>query len=117
MEIFVFTDNLFFESVLYKGISKSLLLFEIVLCIHQVQMKGELIIHIVNIAGTRMIEAGIDGLYIVNNLGGVMRDMEPFQFVPLGKVYTKISDNLVPWLRYLWVGTLTPLEAMGWFEE
>ena len=34
--LFVFTDNLVFESVFYKGTSKSILLFEIVIRLHQV---------------------------------------------------------------------------------
>ena len=70
VEIFVFTDNLVFESVFYKGISNIPLLFELVPRLHRVQMKGEFILHVVHIVGTRMIESGIDGLYRGNNLGG-----------------------------------------------
>ena len=62
VELFVLTDNLVFESVLYKGTLKSPLLFELVLRLHQVQMRGELILHVIHIAGTHMIEAGIDCL-------------------------------------------------------
>ena len=36
-DIFVFTENLVFESVFYKGTSKNLLLFEIVIRLHQVE--------------------------------------------------------------------------------
>ena len=38
MELFVFTNNMVFESVFYKGNSKILLLFEILLRLHQVNM-------------------------------------------------------------------------------
>ena len=37
-------------------------MFKLVLRLHQVQMRGELILHVVYIAGTQMIETGIDGL-------------------------------------------------------
>ena len=50
------------ESVLYKGTSKTPLLFYLVLRLHQVHMRGELILHLIQIVGTRMIEAGIDDI-------------------------------------------------------
>ena len=50
VDLVVFTKDLVFESVFYKGTSNRPLLFEIVLCLHQVQMEGELIFHIVHIA-------------------------------------------------------------------
>ena len=63
----VFTDNILFESVYYKGESKIPLLFDIVLLLQQVQIRGYLILHAVNIFGKRMVEAGIDGLLRLNN--------------------------------------------------
>ena len=84
-ELFVFMENLFFDSVFYKGTSESPLLFEIVLSLNQVQMKGELILHIVHIVGTITINAGIDVISRGNNLGGMTRGLEPPQFVPLRK--------------------------------
>ena len=63
VELFVFTDNLVFESIFYKGTSKILLLFEIVLRLHQLQMIGELVLHVIHIVVIRMIEAGIDGIF------------------------------------------------------
>ena len=85
VELFVFTVNLFLESVFYKGTSKSTLLFLLVLRLHQVQMKGELILQCVNLSGTRMIEVLIDGLYRGNNLGGLMRVLEHLQICYVGK--------------------------------
>ena len=96
VELFVFTVNLFLESVFYKGTSKSTLLFLLVLRLHQVQMKGELILQIVHIAEKRMIDEGIHGLSRGNKLGGVMRGLEPLQYSPLGKQGTEILDNLYP---------------------
>ena len=42
-----------------------------------------------HIARTRIIELGINGLYIGNNLGGTMRVLDPLQLVPLGKEDTE----------------------------
>ena len=39
VELFVFTDNLVFESVFYKGKSRIPLMFELVLRLHQVQIR------------------------------------------------------------------------------
>ena len=39
-EIFLFMDNLVFERIFYKGTSKNNLLFDVVLRIHKVQMRG-----------------------------------------------------------------------------
>ena len=71
------------ESVFYNGASTSPLLFEIILRLHQVQMRGELILHVIQIAGTRMIESGIDGISRGKNLGGIIRVLNPLQFVLL----------------------------------
>ena len=68
VEFFMFTDNLMFERVFYKGASKITLLFEIVLRLHQVQIIGELILHVIHIAGTQMIEARIDVISRGGNL-------------------------------------------------
>ena len=55
VELFIFTDNVVFGSIYYKGTSKIPLLFDIFLQLHQVQMRGHLILHLVHAAGTRMI--------------------------------------------------------------
>ena len=54
-ERFVFMDILVFESVFYKWYIKRLLIFEIVLRLHQVHMRGDMVLHIFHISGTRMI--------------------------------------------------------------
>ena len=73
MELFVLTDNLVFKSLLYNGASKILLLLEIIIRLHQVQMRGYFILRVVHIAGNTIIKAGIDVLLKVNNLGVIMR--------------------------------------------
>ena len=78
VELFVFTDNLVFESVFYKGTSERPFLFELVLRLHQ--MRGEIVLYVILIVGTRMIEIEIDGLFMRDNLGGMMRGTNPLSF-------------------------------------
>ena len=101
----------------YKGNSKNPLLFEIVFRLHQVQMKGDLILHIRNILRTQMLEAVIDGLSRGNNLIGMMRGINPPKFLPLGKEDMEVSDKLELWLRCWWGDTLIAMETPDWFEE
>ena len=68
VELFLSIDNLVFESVFFKGDSEITLLFELVLKLHQVQMRELFILHVVNTMGTRIIEAVIDGISRGNNL-------------------------------------------------
>ena len=42
-------------------------------------MRGNLILHVVHISGTRIIEADIDGLSRGNNLGGMIRGVKPLK--------------------------------------
>ena len=91
--------NLVFESTLYKGTSKILWIFELFLRFNQVQMRGELILHVIHIAGTGIIGAGIDGLSRVNTLVGMIKELKPLQFVPLYQGALGNSAELEPWLR------------------
>jgi hypothetical protein len=60
-EIFLFTDNFVTERAFHWGTSKSKTLFELVLRLHKLEMQGKLFIHLIWVAGTRMIEQGTDG--------------------------------------------------------
>ena len=83
MELFALKDNLVVGNAFYRNTSKIPLLFELVLRLHQVQMRGYLILHVVNTVGTIIIEAGIDGISRGNNMGGMMRGLNPLKFVLL----------------------------------
>ena len=94
VELFVFTDNLVFTSVFYKGIPKILLRSEIVLSFHQVYTRGYLILHMVHMERTIIIESVIDGLSRGNNLGGIMRGFNPQHFVPLDQLAAEIPTGV-----------------------
>ena len=61
-------------------------------------MRGDLILHVVHIAETRITEAGIDKIYGVNNLGGIMRGLNPLQFFFLDQLAEERSTKFDPWL-------------------
>jgi hypothetical protein len=79
----VITDNLPFEGTFFKGHSLSRKLNDIFLRLRLVQMQSSCIIHVIHIAGTRMKEAGIDGLSQGDFFKGmVTQASNPLSFVP-----------------------------------
>ena len=91
-------------------------MFELVLMLHQVQMRGELILHVIHIVGTGMIESGIDGLYRGSNLGRMTRVLNTLQFVPLDKEVVARSTKLESWIRMWWRDSLNSISAKDWFQ-
>jgi hypothetical protein len=71
-EIFIFTDNGTTKSAFWKGTSTSKLLFELVLRMRVMKLEYDLILHVVHVAGNRMIDQGADALSTADNGVGVM---------------------------------------------
>jgi hypothetical protein len=61
-EVFLYIDNQTAKGAYRKGIAKSRALFEFIVMLYQLQMECDLILHVICIAGTRMIQLGTDGL-------------------------------------------------------
>ena len=57
-------------------------------------MKVYLILHVIHIAVTRIIESGIYGLSRRNNMGEMMRGLNPLQFVSLYQGAEEISTGV-----------------------
>ena len=93
------------------------LLVELVPRLQQVQMRGYLILHVIHIAVTRMIDAVIDGLFRGNNLGRIMRGLNPLHFVPLDKGAVVRFSKLGPWISTWWGESLASLSAKYLFEN
>jgi hypothetical protein len=82
----IFTDKwVMTERCFFKGTSRSSLLFELVLRLRTIEMKGDLFIHLVWVTGTRMIEQGTDGLFRGDLSNGVMAGYSMLFHVPLTK--------------------------------
>jgi hypothetical protein len=61
-EICLFTNNsMAVVAVFFKGNSTSEHLFELMLHLQSIEMKGNLLLHVIHKAGVRMMEEGADG--------------------------------------------------------
>jgi hypothetical protein len=98
-ELFMFTDNSTAESAFFKGTSSSEKLFNLVLRLRKIEMEGDLFIHLVHVAGTRMIWSGVDGLSRGDHNAGVMAGESMLSFVPLAQSADERSPDLLEWVR------------------
>jgi hypothetical protein len=118
-ELFVFTDNFVTESVFYKGAARSCYLHGLVERLKMLQLHGGLFIHVIWIAGTRMIEQGTDGLSRGDLSTGVLAGKDFLSFVPLNRSALELSPKLEAWIqeslpgRYKW----KVLSPAGWYKE
>jgi hypothetical protein len=119
-EVFLFTDNSTAEAVYYKGNSTSRPLFELMLRLRKLEMEGDLILHVIHVAGTRMVAEGADGGSRGDLNQGVMAGQSILEFVPLHLTALERSNKLETWIRSWWDderGELQTLTPEGWFEE
>jgi hypothetical protein len=98
-ELFLFTDTATAEAAFFKGTSTSEKLFELVLRLRKIEMKGELFLHLVHVSGTRMIYSGVDGLSRGDHNSGIMAGDSMLSFVPLSQNAAERSSSLLPWVR------------------
>ena len=82
-ELWIFTDNSTAESCFFKGGSTSKTLYELVLRLRKAEMSIGFTLHLVHVAGTRMIAQGTDGLSRGSFLEGVARGEHMLSFVDL----------------------------------
>jgi hypothetical protein len=119
-EVFLFTDNSTAEAVFFKGNSSSRPLFDLMLRLRHIEMKGDLVLHVIHVAGTRMVEEGADGGSRGDLTQGAMAGHSVIDFVPLHLSALERSENLEQWIRSWWDderGELTTLSPEGWFDE
>ncbi len=82
-ELWLFTDNSTAESCFFRGGSSPKLLHELVLRLREAEMEHGFALHVVHVAGTRMIAQGTDGLSRGILLEGVVRGEDMLSFVDL----------------------------------
>ena len=61
-EVFIFTDSTAADAGFYRGTSSSPKLFSLVLRLRRIELTGLLKLHVIHVAGTRMIDQGTHGL-------------------------------------------------------
>jgi hypothetical protein len=74
-ELFIFTDNTTAEGCYYKGNADNRRLFTQVLRLRKLELHASLHLHVIHVAGTRMIHQGTDGLSRGLLTDGVLRLM------------------------------------------
>jgi hypothetical protein len=117
-EVFLFTDNSTAESVFWKGNSSSETLFELMHRLRKLEMRGGLILHMIHVAGTRMMAEGADGSSRGDHTTGVMSGKSVLKYVPLHVSAPEAEPTLVDWLQSCWDtkrGALQHLTPEGWF--
>jgi len=79
-------------------------------------MSGQMRLHMIHVAGSRMIAQGTDGLSRGHYASGVMSGLSMLEFVPLHLLATSAHPDLLLWIRS-WFPTadMLPLPPEGWF--
>jgi hypothetical protein len=83
IEVFMFTDNYVTECAYFRCTSSSPILFNLVLRLRKLELHVGWKIHVIHIAGTRMINQGMDGLSRGDMIAGVMGGADMLTFIPL----------------------------------
>ena len=116
-EAFIFTDNFVAECTYHRGNSKSRTLFDLMLEIRELQMSGKMFIHIIWVAGTRMIAQGTDGASRGDLSNGVVAGLPMLDYVPLNRGVDVRSPGLITWMiETFGEASLQPLTPAGWFH-
>lgn len=120
VELFFCTDNSTAEGAFYSGTSTSAVLHDLILRIKVAAQKGNIKLHVIHIAGTRMIDQETDAMLRGALMEGAMAGKSMLHFVPFNRGAAERSDLLLPWLQH-WLPkdteTASPLEPRQWFLE
>ena len=122
VELYVFTDNSTAEAAFYRGTSSSKSLFALVVRLKLLEVEQSCMIHIVHVAGTRMIEQGTDGLSRGDFNTGVMKGQTILSFVPIHLTCLERSPQLKDWIGKFVLpaegeGGINFLTVEDWFER
>ena len=99
----LFTENSTFEFTYYKGYSSSWKLSAIILRLYQAIRDGDLILHVIHMAGTRMKAWGVEGLSRGDLLEGMISGEDPFSFIPLAEgANERLQGKVGAWVRSWW---------------
>ena len=96
--LFVFTDNFVAEQAFHNGSSKSKKLHALVQRVRKLEMNHSLFVHLVWLAGTRMIGQGTDGASRGDMSNGVLAGDSMLKHVPLHIDALERSPELRNWL-------------------
>jgi hypothetical protein len=117
-ELFLFTDNRTAEGASYRGNSDNKHLFELVVRLRCLDMSSSLHLHLIHVAGTRMIAQGTDAISRGQLSEGICFDPSLPSFVPLHLSAHARSNTLISWVQ-TWVPDpdLRPLTPEEWYTR
>jgi hypothetical protein len=98
----MFTDNYVTECAYFKGTSSSPIMFGLVLRLRKLELHSGWKIHVINIAGTRMISQGTDGLSVGDMLTGVIGGADMLTSIPLDLTAIERQPELTEWVDSSW---------------
>jgi hypothetical protein len=96
LEVWIYTDNQVTESVWYNGTTTERSLFELILDLRQQAIEGNFVLHVVHVAGTRLIGEGTDGLSRGEVMVSALLDAFAHS-VPLDKMSLQRVPKLREW--------------------
>jgi len=115
-EVFIVTDNWVTERVFENGSARTKKLHELVVRLRRLQMKGQIFIRVLWMAGTRMIAQGTDSLSRGDLCSGVMAGDQFLDHIPLSLSAPELQPQLLKWLhQWATPETWIDLEPRGWF--
>ena len=120
VQLFLFTDNWVAESAFVKGMSRSQALYDLMLRLRLLEMKYNIWIEIIHVAGRRMISQGTDGLSRGDLNAGVLIGDIMLEHVPLNLSAVERSPGLVKWVNQTFkspFGKFKFAEPMDWFND
>jgi len=106
-ELFVFTDNFVAEQAFHNGSSKSKKLHALVQRVRKLEMNHSLFVHLIWVAGTRMIGQGTDRASRGDMSNGVLAGDSMLKHVPLHFNALERSPVLETWL----------MDSLSWSEK
>jgi hypothetical protein len=113
-ELWLATDNSTTASAFFKGTSSSRSLHEMVTELRELSLKGKFTLHIFHIAGSKMIQIGIDGLSR-GELHADALERTPISAAPLHLSPIERYPVLVGWLKELIGAHLLIATPHDWF--
>jgi hypothetical protein len=117
-ELWLFADNATAEGCSFRGGSSPKLLHELVLRLTKTELEYDFTLHVVHVAGTRMIAQGTDGLSRGIFLEGVMRGKDMLAFMDLSQTaverYPGVLEFVMSWVSPI-LGESKVLEPEEWF--
>ena len=116
-EVWLATDNTTAATAFYKGSSSSEALHQMVTELRLLTLRGNFILHLFHIAGTRMIEIGVDGLSRGELQLGALENLTPDSAIPLHLTALQRSPGLRLWLDSWLTGDFRVTQPSDWFHS